>query len=116
MTFQRGDIVELPLTLPPDGKLLPHPVVIISNEDVHEGDDCYIGVMLTHSTYIDMFTFELSDDMFVKPNTDKYAQARCHLITYFIKSHVSGNYKNRMKEEAVNRLVEHVYSSALTKL
>jgi hypothetical protein len=115
MTYQRGDIVELPLILPPDNKVKPHPVVIISNEDVHEGDDCYIGVMLTHSKEIDVFTFELSNEMFVKFNSDKYAQARCHLVTYFLKSHITADYKNRMKENSVNQLAEHVFNSALSK-
>lgn len=116
MTYQRGDIVELSLILPPGNKVQPHPVVIVSNEDVHNGDDCYIGVMLTHSEQIDVFAFELSNEMFTKPNTDKYAQARCHLITYFLESHVNANYKNRMKENSVNQLVEHVFYSALNKL
>jgi hypothetical protein len=65
----------------------------------------------------DIFTFELTNDMFINPNSDAFAQARCHLITYFLKSHVIKNsYRNKMKKDYVDALVEHVINSALNDI
>lgn len=115
MVYHRGDIVEIPLTMPDSGRIKAHPVIIISNKEVHDADDCYIGVMITHNDRIDQFSFELSNDMFEPAMQERRTfQARCHLITYFLQSHITkGTHRNRMKANFIDQLVTHVTTSAL---
>lgn len=115
MAFQRGDIVEIPFIIPHNNKSENHPAVIISNQDVYDSDNCYICVMLTSSTIIDQFTFEITNDMLLKPQNKVFAQARCHLITYILDKHIIPNSnKNKLKNNVVDRLVEHVLINSLS--
>ena len=65
MAFKRGEIIEIQFQLPNPGRggysLQKHPAIIISNDDVYASEGCYICVMMTHSTYEDMFTFIASN-------------------------------------------------------
>ena len=115
MAYQRGDIVEVPMIMPDKGRTENHPVVIVSNKDVHDEDTCYIGVMLTHSARVDQFSFALANEMFDPPMKEENFQARCHLITYILESHIiKGKHRNRMKANFVDQLVAQVNASALT--
>ncbi|WP_222166271.1 type II toxin-antitoxin system PemK/MazF family toxin [Edaphocola aurantiacus] len=108
MTYQKGDIVEIYFKLPNQGNPKPHPIVIISHEDVYHQDYYYIGVMLTQSTHIDDFSFEITKEMVTNHN-GKYSQARCHLITNFEDTHIVPNaHSNKMKQSAVNELIAFI--------
>ena len=84
MPYQRGDIVEAAFLMPHNNRMENHPVVIISNDDVYDADQCYVGVMMTTQTREDRFTFRITDEMLRNANNQKYAQGRCHLISYFL--------------------------------
>jgi len=117
MSFERGDIIEYPFLNPETNKLQPHPGIILSNQAVYDADECYICVMLTTSRYRDKFTFEITNDMLVRPNNVPFAQARLHLITYVREKDIKkGPPKNRMKESSVNRLVEFIKIVSLSAL
>lgn len=114
MPFQRGDIVWLPFTIPHSNRIAEHPALIISNHYVYENDECYIAVMLTSSSHVDRFTFEISAGMLTKPSNKTYSQARCHLITYLLESHIPGKSPhNRMKKDYVDRLVQRIVTASL---
>jgi hypothetical protein len=114
MPFQRGDIVEVNLGMPPDGRVLNHPAVIISNDDVFKDDDCYLVVMLTSQQYGDRYTFEINENMLAQTNNKVYSEARCHLVTYILPAHiVSARSRNKLKRQYVDALVEHMVNSAL---
>lgn len=115
MPFERGDIIEVPFLIPHTNRYANHPCVIISNNDVYDADDCYICVMLTTSTIDDKFTFLIDNSMLVKPNNRDFSQARCHLISYVLEKHfVNILSKNRMKPNAVDRLVQYIVTMSLT--
>jgi hypothetical protein len=117
MAYQRGDIIEVPFQIPHHGKIEKHPAIIISNQDVYDNDECYICVMITSSTHLDQFTFEIEDEMLVSPNNKDFAQARCHLISYILKNHIVNNSKrNRMKSQFVDKLVEYISVTALSTI
>ncbi len=78
--YYQGDIVLVNFPLPEGFK--PHPAVIISNQEVYETEDCYIGVMISSSKIRDNFSFELTHGMLTKP-LDKPSQVRCHLLALF---------------------------------
>lgn len=99
MSYTIGDIVEFHLELPYQESIKPHPFIIISNQDVFDQDGMYICVMITHSTYIDQFTFEIDRaKMLTKDGWKKFSQARCHLIVNIKEEDITiTNNRNRMK-------------------
>lgn len=114
MSWQRGDIIEVNLGMPPDGRILNHPAVIISNDEVFMDDDCYIVVMLTSQEYGDKYTFEITEGMLAQSSNKPYSEARCHLITYILPAHiVSGRARNKLKRHYVDALVEHIVNCAM---
>jgi len=114
MPYQRGDIIEVNLGMPPGGKVMNHPAVIISNDDVFEDDDCYLVVMLTSQQYGDRYTFELTNDMLSQTNNMPYSEARCHLVTYILPTHIaSARSRNKVKRQYVDALVEHMVNCAM---
>ncbi len=114
MPYDRGDIIEVNLAMPPDGKVLNHPAVIISNNEVYDDDDCYIIIMLTSQEYEDKYTYRISDEMLLQKSNMPYIEARCHLLTYILKSHIVANKnRNKLKRHFVDALVEHMVNSVL---
>lgn len=115
MPFDRGDIVEVSFLIPHNNKIEPHPAVIISSSEVYDTDGCYICVMLTTQTRIDRFSFEITNEMLVKQSNKPFSQARCHLVTYITEAHIIKNaHSNKMKENAVDRLVDRIAATALS--
>ena len=109
MSFQRGDIIEVFFDLPYSKETKTHPAIIISNEDVYDKDDVYVCVMMTSSSQIDMFSFEITQDMLNYTNNKDFSQARCHLISYVMDKHIVCNKpKNSLKENALNRLIVRI--------
>lgn len=83
MTFQKGDIIYCYFPLPNQKEIKNHPFLVLSNEELFDEHEIYIGIMLTHMNSIDEYTYELTNDMFVKsPNDNKFMQARLQFITY----------------------------------
>lgn len=114
MPYNRGDIIEIVFELPYNESSKPHPVIIISNEDVYEQDGLYICVMITHMESKDQYTFEITDEMLVKGGDGKFSQARCHLITNVSDDDIiSKHSRNSMKLNFVERLVTRIETIAL---
>ncbi len=111
MPSQR-DVVEVQFRLPPDGKLLNHPVIVISNDDINQHEGGFIGVMMTseESYKGDEYSFELSDDMFTKPLGKKFSAVRLHLIGNFINNDIikNANSGNQIKKTDFNRLMVNI--------
>lgn len=114
MPYLRGDIIEVNLSMPPNGKVMNHPAIIISNNEVYLDDECYIVVMITSSLQNDKYSFVIEDYMLTQPNNKPHSEARCHLITYILQSHiVSGRSKNKLRKQYVDDLVNHINNCAL---
>jgi hypothetical protein len=118
---ERGEIIEVAFQLPDSRgvvKTMEHPAIIISNEEVYHQDGCYICVMKSHTEQRDSFTFELKDNMFIKPLDGTFQQARLHLVTYVFDEHITKNSSiyNKMKPNSVDRLVEHINTKSLSRL
>ena len=114
MPHNRGDIIEIIFELPYNESSKPHPVIIISNDDVYEQDGLYICVMITHMKSKDKYTFEITDEMLVKVGDGKFSQARCHLITNVSDDDIipNGN-RNSMKLNFIERLVTQIETITL---
>ena len=116
MPHYRGDIIEVFFSELPyqPNDLKTHPAIIISNDDVYQQDGIYICVMMTHSAQTDKFTFEITNDLLVKPGDGSFSQARCHIVSYFTDENIIANKnRNSMKSKAVDRLVSRIHDNSL---
>ena len=114
MSFKRGDIINVYFELSNSDNAKWHPGLIISNNEVFEDDDCYIVVMLTGSTTIDKYSFEIKNNMLDKPLA-KSSQVRCHLITYILSKHLTdkkvlATMRSPYVDSVVTRIVDSVLS------
>jgi mRNA interferase MazF len=115
-TYERGDIVFVYFDLPKTDNSKPHPAIILSNTEVYNADELYICAMMTSSEHIDMFSFEVNEDMLVKASNKKFSQVRCHLISYIQEKHFcNARPFNHLKEYAVDNLVNRIKEICLSK-
>ena len=104
--------MEVQFRLPPDGKVLPHPCIVLSNEEINEYESGFVAVMLTSEIRYkgDEYSFEILDDMLTKPHKKKFCAARMHLIGNFIYRDVIINSQSgaEMRTDAFRRLVTSI--------
>ena len=111
MSIYQGDIVEVNFRLP-EGKFKPHPVIIISNNDINEYEDGFIAVMLSSSPKEDNYSYFIEDYMFTKKPKIK-TQVRCHLISLIPESEIIGKHGNVKKEylkDIILKITQEVFS------
>ena len=111
MSVSQGEIVEVNFQLP-DGGFKPHPVIIISNNDINEYEDGFIGVMLSSSAVSDDYSFLLEDKMLSK-NPKRRIQVRCHLISLIPESEITGRHGNIKREylkQVINKIITNVFN------
>jgi len=116
MSYQRGDIIEVPFPIPGKSVTQNHPAVIISNSDVHNNEGIYICVMITHSDINDMFAFPLSNAMFINSQNIPEGKAKAQLIANVSENHIiknSNSKRNRMKSVYVDKLVHFITDMVL---
>jgi hypothetical protein len=109
MAVHQRDIVDANFRLP-GGIFKPHPVLVISNDIIHECEESFIGVMISGTPEIDDFSFPLTNDMLTKP-MKKSCQVRCHLISFFDKSDIVGARKSEMKITPFKDVLKKINSS-----
>jgi mRNA-degrading endonuclease toxin of MazEF toxin-antitoxin module len=92
-----------------------HPVVVISNNLIHEVEDYFIGVMMTSKSKNDEFSFVLNDEMTVKPMKKKHSEVRCHLISYFpIENINSTAHHNSLTIKAFKKLIAKINDTSFS--
>jgi hypothetical protein len=105
MKIEQGEIVEVNFNLPQG--YLPHPVIVLSNNDINEFEQSFIGVMLSLKDYDDEYSYFITDEMLTKKPRDKY-QARGHLISFFQTTEVLSKH-GKMKKEYLKKLIKHIF-------
>jgi len=110
MKIEQGEIVEVNFNLPQG--YLPHPVIVLSNNDINEYEQSFIGVMLSSKDYDDEYSYFITDEMLTKKPRDKY-QARCHLISFFQTIEVLSKH-GKMKKEYLKKLIKHIFETTFT--
>ena len=111
MRYQRGDVVELPFSIPGRNRQETHPAIIISNSDVHNNEDLYICVMITHSDINDFLAFPLSNYMFVNNEKAPDGKVKAHLIVSVSEKEIiinSRSKQHRMKSVYVDKLIDFI--------
>ena len=109
MPFSKGEIISFQFKEPKTGKLLEHPGVIISCDEVYAHDKCYVCAMMSSNGKKDRFSFPLTNVDLIKPNNKTNSQVRCHLITYVLESDLKqSNPYNKLTKQAFERLIAHI--------
>lgn len=112
MAIEQRQIVEVQFRLPPDGDLLNHPCVVLSNTEINEEEQGFVAVMITSENRYkdDLYSFELDSSMLTKPMTTPFSAVRMHLIGNFLYEDVitNRNTGNSMKIDAFNRLLVQI--------
>ena len=111
MAVNQRDIVEVQFPLP-GGSLKPHPVIVISNNQINEWEDAFIGVMLSSKDYDDPYTFKIMNAMLTKKPKTKY-QARSHLIRMFDESQITKRGLGSLCIDPFNHLIDHIFDSVM---
>lgn len=105
MKVEQGEIVEVNFNLPQG--FLPHPVIVLSNDDINEYEQSFIGVMLSSKDYKDEYSFFITNEMLVKEPRNKY-QARCHLISFFQTKEVISKH-GKIKKAYLKDIIEYIF-------
>jgi hypothetical protein len=112
MIFYQRQIVEVKFRLPPDGDLLRHPCIILSNSEINQEEEGFVAVMLTSQKHYrgDRYSFEIDNSMLTKPHNLDFCCARVHLIGNFINSDVilNSKYANEIRKEPFRRLLSQI--------
>ncbi len=111
MSVYQGDIVEVNFRLP-EGKFKPHPVIVISNNDINEYEDGFIAVMLSSSPKEDNYSYFMENYMFTKKPKTK-TQVRCHLISLIPESEIiekHGEVKKQYLTEIIIKITQDVFN------
>ena len=108
MKVQQRDIVEVNFQLP-DGKLKPHPALVISNQDVLEAEDIFYAVMISTKPYHDEFTFALKNEMLSKP-LSKTSFVKCQLIQAYTTTEVLSKLAT-LKQEYFLQIKQKIFDS-----
>jgi hypothetical protein len=116
MTIRQRQLVEVEFRLPPDGKLLRHPCIVLSNEDINDEEEGFVAVMLTSEPHYrgDEYSFEITNSMLTRPHDLPFCAARMHLIGNFIYSDIIKNSKwgNEIRIQPFKRLVTLINQTA----
>ncbi len=110
MGYSQGEIVEVNFKLPED-EFKPHPVVVISNDEINEIEEAFVGVMISSSTQYDNYSYLLESKMLTTP-TRKPSQVRCHLISLIENREVIQRFssvKSRYVREIAQKILADVF-------
>jgi len=100
--ISQGEIVEVNFPLPNGFK--PHPVLVISQNEVNEIEGAFIGMMLSTKNLNPELTFEITDEMTSKAAFKK-RYAICHLVAIISEEEILGRY-GFLKKKHLLQLLE----------
>ncbi len=112
MKVEQREIVEVNFLLP-DGKFKPHPVIVLSNNDINKFEDAFVAVMISSTAPDDSYSFWLENTMLTKTPRVR-CQVRSHLISLIPANQVIGKHGNIKKlyfHELLNFINERVFNS-----
>lgn len=111
MTYHQRDIVEVGFVFP-DGKIKPHPAIIVSNDQLQIDEDgtLYL-VLITSNDWINpQYSFPLTDDMVVNHSFSKPSVVKCQIIAGFTQRDIIRRISS-IKEPYFNLIVDKIIDS-----
>ncbi len=103
--YQR-DILEVNFRLLNEREFKPHPVIVISNNEVNEYEETFVGVMISSSVNYDEYTVKIDNKMLTNP-LSKPSQIRSHLIQTFSFSDIE-NKISALKKDYFNGILKKI--------
>lgn len=104
--------MEVEFRLPPDGRFLRHPCIVLSNQEINTEEEAFVAVMMTSDERYrdDEYSFEIHSSMLSKKHDLPYCAARMHLIGHFLFKDVVKNshWGSEMKSDSFKRMVTHI--------
>ncbi len=79
-------------------------MIVISNNEVNETEEAFLGMMLSTKNFNPEFTFEITDEMVTKP-ANKTRYAICHLVAIISEDEIIGRYGS-IKTEYLTKILE----------
>lgn len=119
MGYQRGRIIEVEFPVQRESEnddedsggdiiVKKHPAVILSVPKVFDAEQYYLCAMISSSAGIDVFTFELEQEM-TTPKMTKACQVRTHLIAQIWEADIVSDSPIRsINNNAFKALVQHI--------
>ncbi|MCI0448939.1 MAG: type II toxin-antitoxin system PemK/MazF family toxin [Chlorobi bacterium] len=108
MSVYQREIVEVNFQLP-DRTFEPHPIVVISNNNVFDVEDIFYGLMISTKIFNPDFEFEITDEMVSKPFPMK-SYVKCQLIQSYQENEILNRFGS-MGKEHFDKLMEKLFQS-----
>ena len=86
MKVSQWEIVEVNFQMP-NKRFLPHPALVISNNDLFEDEDFFYAVLMSTKNYFPKYTIEITPEMLTK-NSDKKGYFVTHLIGQYTSDEI----------------------------
>jgi len=108
MKYEQRDIVEINFLFP-DGRTLPHPAVIVSNNELQEAEGFIYLCLISSKGYNQQYCYPLDDKMLTKP-LEKPSFVKCQIIVGDIERDVIRKI-SRMKLPFFDDMIDKVITS-----
>ena len=110
MKVSQRQIVDINFLFP-DGKMKPHPAIIVSSEELYEIEGFFYCVLISTKDYNKEYVYELEDQMLTKPLNRK-SYVKCHLIAGnterdIVKTH--GYVKPEYFQQIKSKIIQSIF-------
>ncbi len=108
MAVYQREIVEVNFQLP-DRSFAPHPIIVVSNNNVFDTEDIFYGLMISSKVINPDFEFEITDEMVSNPFPKK-SYVKCQLIQAYQEKEILSRYGS-MNKEPFDKLIDKLMVS-----
>ena len=108
MKVNQRDIIEVNFQLP-GGIFKPHPVLVVSNENVYEQEEIFYALLISSKQFNTEFEIEISDDMLLSP-LPKRSFVKCQLLQAYTASEILKRITS-MKKEPFELIINKFFNS-----
>ena len=113
MKYHQRDIVEVSFLFP-DGTFKAHPAIIVSNDQLQEGEDgMFYLVLISSNDWLNpQYSYPLTDEMVNGFTFSKPSLVKCQIISGNIERDVVrrlGSIKQKYFDEIVDKIVESIF-------
>ena len=108
MKVNQRDIVEVNFQLP-GGVFKPHPVLVVSNENVYEQEEIFYALLISSKQFNSDFEIEVTGDMLLSP-LPKTSFVKCQLLQAYTTSEIL-NRISSMKKEPFDHILNKFFDS-----
>ena len=110
--MNQGEIVEVPFELP-DGSILPHPALVLSNEYLQDYEDgLFYAVLISTKNHYPEFTIPIEDSWLNKP-LSKSSFFVTHIIDQFNVDEVMRRNNTYLKARYFDYVVDEIIKNVI---